>query len=178
MMATAVSIPDTALPRTRDARGMLFAIAALVILLDRITKLLIYTRLHTGNAISLIDGVLRITHVRNTGAAFSIFQDTADPTHVRYALVGFSVFAVVVVLAMMLRIGHKLTATSVALALILGGALGNLYDRLRYAYVIDFIEVHIGSFHWPDFNVADSCIVIGACLLLIEIFKPPPAPSE
>jgi len=178
MMATAVSIPDTALPRTSDARYKLFGIAALVILFDRVSKLWIYTHLHAGNAIPVIDDVFRITHVRNTGAAFSMFQETADVANVRYALVGFSVFAVVVVLAMMLRVGRNLTATSVALALILGGALGNLYDRLRYAYVIDFLEVHIGNFHWPDFNVADSCIVIGACLLLIEIFKPTPAPSE
>jgi signal peptidase II len=62
--------------------------------------------------------------------------------------------------------------TSVALALILGGALGNLYDRVMYSHVVDFLEVHIVRYHWPDFNVADSCIVIGACLLLLEIFRP------
>ncbi len=73
---------------------------------------------------------------------------------------------------MLWRAGRTITPTSIALALILSGALGNLYDRVRYHFVIDFIEVHICHYHWPDFNVADSCIVIGACLLLIEIFRP------
>ncbi len=77
-----------------------------------------------------------------------------------------------VLFAMLMRTGRYLSVTSVALALILGGAFGNLYDRIRYHYVIDFLEVHIVHYHWPDFNVADSCIVIGACLLLIEIFRP------
>ena len=80
--------------------------------------------------------------------------------------------AVLILLAMLWRVGRTLTVSSVALALILGGAIGNLYDRVRYHYVIDFIEVHIIHYHWPDFNVADSCIVVGACLLLIEIFRP------
>jgi signal peptidase II len=61
--------------------------------------------------------------------------------------------------------------TSLSLALILGGAIGNMYDRARLFYVVDFLEVHIARYHWPDFNVADSCIVIGACLLLLEIFR-------
>jgi signal peptidase II len=61
---------------------------------------------------------------------------------------------------------------SFSLALILGGALGNLYDRLRFSHVVDFLEVHIIHYHWPDFNVADSAICIGACLLLIEMLRP------
>jgi len=61
---------------------------------------------------------------------------------------------------------------SVALALILGGAIGNLYDRVYLSYVVDFLEVHIVHYHWPDFNVADSAIVVGACLLLLEMLRP------
>jgi len=68
--------------------------------------------------------------------------------------------------------GRSITLTSVALALILGGALGNLYDRVRFSYVVDFLEVHIVHYHWPDFNVADSAIVVGACLLLLEMLRP------
>jgi signal peptidase II len=68
--------------------------------------------------------------------------------------------------------GRSVTMTSVALALILGGAIGNLYDRIRLQYVVDFLEVHIFSYHWPDFNVADSAIVVGACLLLLEMIRP------
>ena len=72
---------------------------------------------------------------------------------------------------MLWRTGRTLSPTSVALALILGGALANLYDRVRFHHVVDFLEVHIVHYHWPDFNVADSSIVIGACLLLLEIFR-------
>ncbi len=75
---------------------------------------------------------------------------------------------------MLWRAGRTLNLTAFALALILGGALGNLYDRIHYHFVIDFLEVTIVHYHWPDFNVADSCIVIGACLLIIEIFRPQP----
>ena len=70
------------------------------------------------------------------------------------------------------RVGRTVSVTSIALALILGGAVGNLYDRIKFAYVVDFLEVHIGSYHWPDFNVADSAIVVGACLLLLEMLRP------
>ncbi len=83
-------------------------------------------------------------------------------------LLVFSVLAAVAVLVALLKLGRTITATSVALALILGGALGNAYDRLRFGSVIDFLEVHIVHYHWPDFNVADSAIVIGGILLLLD----------
>ena len=83
-------------------------------------------------------------------------------------LLVFSVLAAVAVLIALLKLGRNITATSVALALILGGALGNAYDRLRFGSVIDFLEVHIVHYHWPDFNVADSAIVIGGILLLLD----------
>jgi len=113
--------------------------------------------------------------VLNSGAAFSMFADSLSPLAVRYALIGFSIVAVLVVLGMLWRMGRAFTLTSLSLALILGGALGNLYDRARLFYVVDFLEVTIVHYHWPDFNVADSCIVIGACLLLLEIFRAQPA---
>ena len=91
---------------------------------------------------------------------------------VRNLLIGFSVIAVVVVLVLIWKMGRSLSLTSVALALILGGAVGNFYDRIRFAYVVDFLEVHIVHYHWPDFNVADSAIVVGACLLLLEMLRP------
>ena len=153
-------------------RAFLFALTALIVLIDHNTKRLVIARLPTGSAHTVIPGVLRITHVLNTGAAFSMFAETTSPETVRNGLILFSIFAVLIVFAMLWRVANSLTPTAVALALILGGAIGNLYDRLRYHFVIDFIEVHIIHYHWPDFNVADSCIVIGACLLLIEIFRP------
>jgi len=158
----------------RDRRGVALAIAAAVVILDRITKRIVVQQLPNGQAHTVIPGIFRITDVHNTGAAFSMFAESASPTTVRNILIAFSVIAAIVLIGMLWRAGRALTLSSVALALILGGAVGNLYDRIRYSYVVDFLEVHIGSYHWPDFNVADSCIVIGACLLLIEIFRPQP----
>ena len=169
---------ETASPETgnvpKDKRGLVLTISALVVLLDRITKHIVAVQLPNGQAHTVIPHVFRITDVHNTGAAFSMFAENASPETVRNILIAFSAVAVIVLFGMLWRIGRALTVSSFALALILGGAFGNLYDRVRYHYVIDFLEVHIVHYHWPDFNVADSCIVIGACLLLIEIFRPQP----
>jgi len=158
---------------SRDARPWLLLLAAVVVLADRLSKLWIEAHLPKGQAIVVIPRVFRITHVLNTGAAFSLLEDL-PPASVRLGLIAFSVLAAAVVFAMLWRTGRALTPTSVALALILGGALGNLYDRIRFHHVVDFLAVKIVHYHWPDFNVADSCIVIGACLLLLEIFRPQP----
>jgi len=157
---------------TRDNRPILFLITALVILLDRLSKLWIMHHVRPGHGIVVIPRVFRLTHVLNTGAAFSLFADSLSPVAVRDSLIAFSIIAVIIVGALLWRMGRQLSITGVAFALILGGAIGNLYDRLVYSVVVDFLEVHIIHYHWPDFNVADSCIVIGACLLLIEIFRP------
>jgi signal peptidase II len=158
--------------KTRDWRWLMIVIAALVIGLDRWSKLWVVAHVMTGRAIVVWPHVFRITHVLNTGAAFSMFEGAQSQALVRDCLVGFSVLAVLVVLGLIWKLGRAFSATSFALALILGGAIGNLYDRVQYKYVVDFLEVHIGSYHWPDFNVADSAIVVGACLLLFEMLKP------
>ena len=158
----------------RDKRALVLSISALVIILDRITKHIVAQQLPNGQTFTVIPGIFRISDVHNTGAAFSMFAENASPATVRNILIGFSVVSVIIIFGMLWRVGRALTLTSVALALILGGAFGNLYDRVRYHYVIDFLEVRIVHYHWPDFNVADSCIVIGACLLIIEIFRPQP----
>jgi signal peptidase II len=160
--------------QTSDWRIVMLIIAAVVVLIDRITKRIVVHQLPNGEAHTVIPGIFRITDVHNTGAAFSMFAETASPVTVRNILIAFSAFAVLILVAMLWRVGRTITVSSVALALILGGAFGNLYDRVRYHYVVDFLEVHIHNYHWPDFNVADSCICIGACLLLIEIFRPQP----
>jgi signal peptidase II len=154
-----------------DRRPILILISALVILADRLSKIWIVHRIRPGYSIPVIPGFFRFSHVLNTGAAFSLME-TWPPNAVRIGLISFSVIAAIIVFAMLWRTGRALTLTSVALALILGGALGNLYDRIRFHHVVDFLAVRIYHYNWPDFNVADSCIVIGACLLLLEIFHP------
>jgi signal peptidase II len=156
----------------RDWRWLMVVIAAVVIALDRVTKQWIVQHIATGMAITVWPGVFRLTHVLNTGAAFSMFEDAKSQVLVRNCLVAFSVLAVVVVLVLIWRMGRAISPTSIALALILGGAIGNLYDRVKLHYVVDFLEVHIVHYHWPDFNVADSAIVVGACLLLLEMLRP------
>jgi len=155
----------------RDRRPLLLLLSALVILLDRLSKTWIIHHIRPGSAIPIIPRVFRLTHVLNTGAAFSLLEN-APPNAVRIGLIAFSILAAIIVFVMLWRTGRAFSLTSVALALILGGALANLYDRIRFHHVVDFLEVHIVHYHWPDFNVADSSIVIGACLLLIEIFRP------
>jgi signal peptidase II len=162
-------------PQTRDARILLILIAALVVLFDRLSKLWIEAHIPTGHRIDLIPGIFNLSHVLNTGAAFSLFAESVSPVMVRNALIGFSIVAILVVLGMIWNVGKSWSLTAVSLALILGGAIGNLYDRMKFSYVVDFLEVHIYHYHWPDFNVADSAIVVGACLLLLEIFRTQPA---
>jgi signal peptidase II len=150
----------------------LLLISAVVIFLDRLTKSLVAARIPIGDAIPVVPHVLRITHWLNEGAAFSLFADSASPHTVRWVLIGFSLVAALVVLVAMVRLGNRFTLTTIALALVFAGALGNVHDRIVYGSVVDFIEVHIFSYHWPDFNVADSSIVTGACLLLLDSLLP------
>ncbi len=156
----------------RDRRWVMLVIAALVIVLDRVTKIWVENHVNIGQGITIWPHRFRISHLLNTGAAFSLFEGVHNPALVRNLLVAFSIVAVVVVLVLIWRLGQQMSVAAVALALILGGAIGNMYDRIRYAYVVDFLEVHIFHYHWPDFNVADSAIVVGACLLLLEMARP------
>ena len=158
--------------RIRDARWVLFLVAIVIIIADRLTKLRVEANVTLGQHVAIIPHFFWISNVRNTGAAFSMFEDAKSQLLVRNFLVIFSVAAVIAVLIVLWRVGRTLSVTSIALALILGGAVGNLYDRLKFHYVVDFLEVHIHGYHWPDFNVADSAIVVGACLLLIEMLRP------
>ena len=159
--------------QTRDARLPLLLLSAVVILIDRISKIWVIHHVQPSDELTVIPGWFHITHVYNNGAAFSLLADTRSPEKIRWLLIGFSIFAVLVVFALFLSVGKRFSATGVALALILGGAIGNLYDRFAYHFVIDFLAFSHWHYHYPDFNVADSCIVIGACLLLLEAFRSP-----
>lgn len=156
----------------------LLLISAAVLLLDRFTKSLVSARIPIGGAIPVISRLLRITHWTNEGAAFSIFADSASPHTVRWGLVSFSLLAALIVLIFLVRLGSRINLTTVGLALVFAGALGNLYDRIVYGSVIDFIEVRIFTYTWPDFNVADSAIVTGAALLLLESLLAKKAPAS
>lgn len=145
-----------------------FLIALLVIAVDRVTKWTIAHRLSLHDGFQVIPGFFRIIHAENPGAAFGIFADSPSPWKVGL-LILFSVIALLIVSALLWKSSHTLTTTGVGLALILGGAIGNLWDRLVSGHVVDFLLFYIGRYQWPAFNVADSAIVIGAGLLVFEI---------
>jgi signal peptidase II len=151
-----------------------FLIAFFVVALDRVSKVAVARRLSLHDSISVIPGFFRIIHTENPGAAFGIFADSPSPLKVG-VLIAFSIIALLVVLALLWKSSHTMTSTGIGLALILGGAVGNLWDRLVSHHVVDFLLFYVGPHQWPAFNVADSAIVVGALLLVFEIvFSKPP----
>ncbi len=145
-----------------------FLIALFIIALDRVTKWYIARRLSLHDSITVIPGFFRIIHAENPGAAFGIFADSPAPWKVSL-LIAFSVIALLIVATLLWKSSPALTSTGIGLSLILGGAVGNLWDRLVSHHVVDFLLFYIGSHQWPAFNVADSAIVVGAGLLVFEI---------
>lgn len=152
------------------------AISAAIILLDAWTKWLVSARIDLHEAIPIIPNLFQLVHVRNTGAAFGIGAN-ADSRLVPLILnVGaIGVFCVVVVYALRSAVTDR--TLQVGLHLILGGAIGNLLDRFRFGYVVDFLDVYATwggrEHHWPAFNVADSAICIGIGLLFLDMRRKP-----
>lgn len=159
-----------------SARAVHFLLALVVVLLDRWTKRLVATHIAMYSRIQIIPGFFRLTHTENTGAAFSLFADS--PSHWKTSLlIAFSLLAMVVVSVLLWKQTRALTVTGIALSLILGGAVGNLWDRMASGRVIDFLLFYIKQYQWPVFNLADSAIVVGASLLVLEILFHKSAPD-
>ena len=149
---------------------LLLGVVGAAVLLDQLTKLLVDRLLPVYSVKPIIPGLFNLVHARNTGAAFSIFA--GEPTALRRILfAGLALLVVGVICYAYIKLKPEDTWTRWAYALICGGAIGNLVDRLRLGEVIDFLDFYIGPYHWPAFNVADSAITIGACLLAISLFK-------
>jgi len=154
-----------------------YAVVVIFVLsLDRWTKWLIDTRLLLNQTILVIDGFFNITYVRNTGVAFGIL-DSLQSSFKGTLLGILTVAAIIAVIVYSLRTPVNQRLLQVGLSLILAGALGNLYDRVNYGYVIDFIEVYVRDYRWPSFNVADSAITMGVALLALELFRKDPHDS-
>lgn len=145
-----------------------FLIALAVFIADQISKGMIQ-RMPRRQGFDVIPHLFRIVHVENSGAAFGLFQDAASPFKNDF-LVAFSVIALLVVFVLLWRNAQS-RLTGLALALIFGGACGNLFDRLLRGSVVDFLLFYIGPHEWPTFNLADSAIVVGACVLVWEILR-------
>ena len=151
-----------------------YLIALTVFVLDRATKLVIESYVSFYDTIPVIPGVFNIVHSKNRGAAFGILADS-DSEWRGFFLIGVSVVVLAFLLVLLWqpsRAGmqhNRMLAWG--LSLVLGGALGNVYDRVMYGSVTDFLQVFLGSYEWPSFNVADSAIVVGAGLLLIDMWR-------
>lgn len=149
-----------------------FLIIAAVIVLDRLSKWLVIQHLPEAHDVTIIPGLFQLSHWENTGAAFSMFADSSSPWRT-LGLIGFSVVAVIVISFLLWKSGKSLNATTLALALIMGGALGNLWDRIARGTVTDFLDFYLGQHHWPPFNIADSAIVVGSLLLIWKVMAGP-----
>ena len=149
-------------------RKYFFFIAAAVLLLDRLAKWSVASNIPLHESVTVIPCCFHLTHVENHGAAFGLFAESTAQWRIG-ALVSFSVIALMVVSALLWKHSHSLSTMTIGLSLILGGATGNLWDRMMTGHVVDFLDFYVGGYHWPAFNVADSAIVIGAILLVSEI---------
>jgi signal peptidase II len=153
-----------------SSRTPYFFLVLVIVGLDRWTKWLIHSRLLLNQTILIIDGFFNITYVRNTGVAFGILDPVSLPLK-STLLALLSLAAIAGVILYSWRTPVSKTLLQLALSLILAGAVGNLYDRINYGYVVDFIEVYFRSYRWPSFNVADSAITIGVGLLALELLR-------
>lgn len=144
------------------------SVAFTVFALDRLTKQLVVDNIGLGSSITVVEGYFNLTYVRNLGAAFGFMAFLDDS----YRIPFFAVTSLAAV-GLLLYFAHKTNPGDVlvllSLALVIGGAIGNLSDRLTYGYVVDFIDWYLGSYHWPAFNVADCAITGGIVLLGEEI---------
>jgi signal peptidase II len=156
-----------------DKRSIFWKLAYLgiaggVFLIDQSTKAWAVSRLRTGDDIPVIPGFLNFAYATNTGVAFSMLNDHGDTG--RWGLSAVAVVAAALVLYFFWRTPKTDDRILGSLALLLAGIIGNVVDRVRLGYVIDFIDVQFGSWHYPTFNVADMAIVLGAGLLIIDMF--------
>ncbi|MBC8175806.1 MAG: signal peptidase II [Deltaproteobacteria bacterium] len=154
--------------------------ALLIVVLDQLSKLLVTRGLRIHESVPVIEGFFNLVHVRNRGMAFGLM----NRTHADFGfwlLVSTSIIAIGLLLFWFFRLKDGGTLITLGLSLILGGAVGNLIDRLRFREVIDFVDVFVGSYHWPAFNVADAAITTGTFLVAIALFfkrSPDPKHSE
>ena len=149
----------------------LIFIAGLVVLLDQITKLLVLDSMPLFHSIEIIPGFFNFTHVHNPGGAFG-FLSTSSTTVQRFVFLFASSLAVGLVLYFYIKTPRSFPWLLSGFALVIGGACGNLIDRIRMGRVVDFLDFYIGNLHWPAFNVADSAVSIGMVIFVFHlVFK-------
>ena len=149
----------------------LAAFSGAIVTLDQLTKLYIHTNFYLGESITLIDNYFNFTYVRNTGAAFGMFRESSEVFRSVFFL-SLPPLVMVIILYILWGVEDKDRLQTLALTCIFGGAIGNYVDRIRFGYVIDFLDLHFRHFYtWPAFNVADSFIVVGSLILPFILYK-------
>ncbi len=137
--------------------------------LDRLTKWLVIENIHFGSSREVIAGFFYLTHVRNTGAAFGLGQGLPEELRMTF-FIGASIVAIAIIFSFWRRLAPGEWFAALGLGLILGGAMGNLLDRIQHGEVVDFLHVRLwGGYSWPDFNIADSSIIVGVAILVLEL---------
>ena len=158
--------------RVSPSSRMVVATVAAVVALDQLAKWCVERSMYVHQSVPVIEGVFNLTYVRNPGAAFGLLADM--PWAVRVPLfLAVSVGALVLLLVILRGLRPEQSSLRVALAGVLGGAIGNLIDRVQDGDVIDFLDLHWRGYHWPAFNVADSCITVGIAVLLVNSLRSP-----
>jgi signal peptidase II len=154
------------------SRAGAFSIIGGIFVLDRITKIWIERNVSLYESFHVIPGFFDIVHAKNRGAAFGMFADSEHPLR-SFFLVGVSLAVLVFVAWTLLKPGHTPPSrlTVIGLALVAGGALGNIYDRIIYGEVTDFLEFYLGQYRFAAFNIADSAITVGAVLLILDMWR-------
>ncbi len=149
---------------------IVFILAGVILILDQASKIWIQSTIPLWESKTVIPGLFNLVHVLNKGAAFGFLADLEGNMQT-YFFIGVTGLAVVLIFHLLRTVHRQDHYLFTALGLILGGALGNLIDRIRLGMVIDFLDFYIGSHHWPAFNVADMAISTGAILLLVSFYK-------
>lgn len=144
------------------------SLVAFILILDQATKIAVDRAMPLNHSIAVIGNFFNLTYIRNTGAAFGLLAAAESSIRLPF-LVVFSVLAIAFILVLIRRLPESEKALTVALAFILGGAVGNLIDRVLYGAVIDFFDFYWSSYHWPAFNFADSFITVGVVIALFRL---------
>jgi len=146
-----------------------------VVFFDQLTKQIIIKSLNIYETVPVIQGFFDLVHVRNRGMAFGIMND-AKSNSGTWLLLAMSSVAIVLLLVWFFRLKDEGVFFTLSLSLILGGAVGNIIDRLRFGEVVDFLDVYVGAYHWPAFNVADAAITVGTFMIAANLLFARPVP--
>ena len=157
--------------------GLMLVPALIVVVLDQFTKAIVLARMEVHQSIQVIDGFFALTYVRNTGAAFGILAGRLAEFRVPF-LLAVSVLALLMLLWFVRTIPAGRRAVIAACGGVLGGAIGNMIDRVAYGEVIDFLDVYVGAYHWPAFNIADAAITVGVVVLCLDAMGGAPEPER